>query len=317
MLLQGASPSHKYSREMLLRYRYRPCLPARVARKHEAIAESHPTAWTNNAITGLAVKTDRSVKVKLSAIFSDYDGTLSQLESRREDAVLSPIVRRLLRKVSQHVTLGIVSTKDLSFIRERVPFAHGISAVCGLETQVGEKILLDERVQQPNQVLEKTYQEVLKGVLQARDNLAIERKEAEDEHLISFAIDWRLARDWKEAKQIAVPLLDYSRKQGLYVVESDLSPFANVYPMKIDKGEAYTKLKRELGVVGPVMYLGDSEADDPAFQLSEVSVGIKHRRVMPKLQCRYRIEFFELENLLTELIDSDFDFQEKMAARNV
>lgn len=255
--------------------------------------------------------------MKLSAIFSDYDGTLSQLESRREDAVLSPIVRRLLRKVSQHVTLGIVSTKDLSFIRERVPFAHGISAVCGLETQVGEKILLDERVKQPNEVLEKTYQEVLKGVLQARDNLAIERKEAEDEHLISFAIDWRLARDWKEAKQIAAPLLDYSRKQGLYVVESDLSPFANIYPMKIDKGEAYTKLKRELGVTGPVMYLGDSEADDPAFQLAEVSVGIKHRRVMPKLQCRYRIEFFELENLLTELIDSDFDFQEKMAARNV
>lgn len=255
--------------------------------------------------------------MKLSAIFSDYDGTLSQLESRREDAVLSPIVRRLLRKVSQHVTLGIVSTKDLSFIRERVPFAHGISAACGLETQVGERILLDERVQQPNQVLEKTYKEVLKGVLQARDNLAIERKEAEDEHLIAFAIDWRLARDWKVAKQIAGPLLDYSRKQGLYVVESDLSPFANIYPMKIDKGEAYIKLKGELGVTGPTMYLGDSEADDPAFQLAEVSVGVKHRRVMPKLQCRYRIEFFELENLLTELIDADFDFQEKMAARNM
>jgi hypothetical protein len=64
------------------------------------------------------------------------------------------------------------------------------------------------------------------------------------------------------------------------------------------------------------MYLGDSEADDQAFQLADVSVGVKHRRVMPKLQCKYRIEFFELENLLTELIDSDFDFKENMATRN-
>jgi HAD superfamily hydrolase (TIGR01484 family) len=254
--------------------------------------------------------------VKISAVFSDYDGTLSQLESRREDAVLSPILRRLLSKVSKHITLGIVSTKDLSFIRERVPFAHGISASCGLEMQVGERIFLDDRVRESNQVLEKTYQEVLKKILQARDNLVIERKEAEDEHLIGFCIDWRLARNWDEAKRIAAPLLDYSRKQGLHIVESDVSPFANIFPMKIDKGEAFAKLKKELGVTGSVMYLGDSEADDPAFQLAEVSVGVKHRRIMPKLQCKYRVEFFELENLLTRLIDANFDFQENIATKN-
>jgi len=255
--------------------------------------------------------------VKISAVFSDFDGTLSQLESRREDAALSPILRRLLTKLSKHITLGIVTTKDLSFIRERIPFAHGISASCGLEMQVGEKIYLDERVRTPNEPLEKAYQEVLKKILQARDNLALERKESEDEHLIGFCIDWRLARNWEEAKRIAAPLLDYSRKQGLYIVESDVSPFANVFPIKIDKGEAFANLKRELGVTGAIMYLGDSEADDPAFQLAEVSVGVKHRRIMPKLQCKYRVEFFELENLLTELIDSDFEFNEKMAAKNV
>jgi len=254
--------------------------------------------------------------VKISAIFSDYDGTLSQLESRREDAVLSPILRRLLTKVSKSVTLGIITTKDLSFIRERVPMAHGVSASCGLEMQVGEKTLLDERVREPHPQLENAYKEILKKVLQARDNLVIERKESEDEHLIGFCLDWRLARNWDEAKRIAAPLLDYSRKQGLYVIESDISPFANVFPMKIDKGEAYEKLKKELDVQGPIMYLGDSEADDPAFQLAEVSIGVKHRRIMPKLQCKYRVEFFELENLLTKLIDSDFDFKENMAAKD-
>ena len=254
--------------------------------------------------------------MKLSAIFSDYDGTLSQLESRREDAVLSPILRRLLSKASKRITLGIVTTKDLSFIRDRVPFAHGISASCGLEMQVGEKIVLDDRVREPNQVLEKTYQEMLKNVLQARDNLVIERKESEDERLIAFCIDWRLARDWEEARKLAAPLLAHCRTQGLYIVESEVSPFANVFPVKVDKGEAFEKLKDALGLTGAIMYLGDSEADDPAFQHADVSVGVKHRRVMPKLQCKYRVEFFELENLLTELIDSDFEFKESMATRN-
>jgi HAD superfamily hydrolase (TIGR01484 family) len=255
--------------------------------------------------------------LKIAAIFSDYDGTLSQLESRREDAVLSPMLRRLLTKVSKSITFGIVTTKDLAFIRERVPFAHGISASCGLEMQVGEKIFIDDRIKQPNQRLEKTYQDVLKKILQARDNLVIERKESEDEHLIAFAIDWRLARNWDEAKRLAAPLLSYCREQGLHVVEAEGSPFANVYPANVDKGDAFRKLKEALDVKGNIMYLGDSEADDPAFQLAEVSIGVKHRRVMPKLKCSYRIEFFEMENLLTELIDSDFDFKENMATKNV
>ncbi|MGA3109681.1 MAG: HAD-IIB family hydrolase [Candidatus Bathyarchaeia archaeon] len=255
--------------------------------------------------------------MKIAALFSDYDGTLSQLEARREDAVLSPMHRRMLTKVSKHVTFGIVTTKDLAFIRERVPFAHGISASCGLEMQVGEKTFLDERVRQRNEPFEKTYQEVLKKILQAKDNLVIERKESDDENLIAFCIDWRMSRNWDEAKRMAAPLLTYCKEQGLYVVEADASPFANVFPTKVDKGEAFNKLKRELGVSGAVMYLGDSEADDPAFQLAEVSIGVKHRRIMPKLQCKYRIEFFELENLLTKLIDSDYDFQENMATRNV
>ena len=255
------------------------------------------------------------IMVKVGAIFSDYDGTLCPLEVRREDAYLSPILRRLLTRVSKACPLGIITTKDLAFIRERVPFANGISGSCGLEMQVGEKVTIDERVQQPNEKFQKAYQEVLKKVLQTRENLMIERKESDDENLIAFCIDWRLSRNWDEAKRRASPLLAYCREQGLYVVESDVSPFANVYPMKVDKGEAFRKLKEAMGVSGSVIYLGDSEVDDPAFQLAEISIGVKHRRIMPKLQCKYRIEFFEMENLLSRLLDSDFDFREDMVHR--
>lgn len=253
---------------------------------------------------------------KLEAIFSDYDGTLSPLELRREDAFISPRLKRVLTKASKLVKIGIVTTKDLSFIQERVPFAHGIAASSGLEMQVGDKVTIDERVKEPNEKIEKAYQESLKKILQIRDTIMVERKETEDGGLLAFCIDWRLSRNWDEAQKKAEPVLDISRKEGLYVVESRISPFANVFPVQVDKGEAFKKLREEMGVKGPVMYLGDSEVDDPAFRLADVSVGIKHRRVMPMLQCKYRLEFFELDNFIAKLIDADFDFKEGMLERN-
>jgi len=254
--------------------------------------------------------------VKVGAIFSDYDGTLCPLELRREDAYLSPILRRILTRVSKAVPFGIITTKDLAFIRDRVPFAHGLSASCGLEMQVGEKVVIDDRVHGSNVKFQKVYQEVLKKVLQTRENLMIERKETDDENLIGFCIDWRQARNWDEAKRRAMPLLAHCREEGLYIVESDVSPFANVFPIEVDKGEAFQKLKEAMGASGPIIYLGDSEVDDAAFDRAEISIGVKHRRIMPKLSCKYRIEFFEMENFLSKLLDSDFDFQEDMVQKN-
>jgi HAD superfamily hydrolase (TIGR01484 family) len=253
---------------------------------------------------------------QLEAIFSDYDGTLCALELRREDAFISSRLRRVLTKASKRVKLGIITTKDLYFIKERVPFAHGYAAASGLEMQVGDKITLDERVRESNPKLEKTYQHALKGILQIRDNIMVERKETEDGGLIAFCIDWRLTRNWDEAHRKAAPVLALCKDQGMYVVESNISPFANIFPFEVDKGAALVKLRTEMGVTGPVMYLGDSEADDPAFQLADISVGIKHQRVMPALKCKYRVEFFELEVFLSKLIESNFNFQDGMLQRN-
>ena len=185
---------------------------------------------------------------KVQAIFSDYDGTLCPLELRREDAFPSPRLRRLLTKASKRVPLGIITTKDLDFIKERIPFAQGISATCGLEMQVGDKVILDERTREPNKNLENAYRECVSKILQVRENIVIERKVSEEGDLLAFCLDWRLARNWEEAHRQAVPLLAFCREQGLYVVESEISPFANVYPMQIDKGTAFLKLKTEMGL---------------------------------------------------------------------
>jgi len=253
--------------------------------------------------------------VKVDAIFSDYDGTLCALEQRREDAHMAPRLQRLLAKASKAVKVGIVTTKDLDFIKERVPFAHGIAASCGLEFCIGDRLIEDDRVQN-NEKVEIAYRETLKRILPTRDNIMIERKLAEDGDLLAFCIDWRLSSDWDEARRRAAPLLAYCKEVGLFVMESDVSPFANVFPFPVEKGSAFAKLRNEMGVTGPVMYWGDSEVVDPAFRLADISIGINHRRIRPKLACQYRLGFFELENFLSNLIGADFDFKDAMVERN-
>lgn len=254
--------------------------------------------------------------MKVEAIFSDYDGTLCPLELRREDAFISPRLRRVLTKASKRTKLGIVSTKDLSFIRDRVPFAQGYSGSSGLEMQVGDRIVIDERVRSLGEKIDKVYQEALKKILTIRDDIMVERKETEDGDLIAFCIDWRLTRDWEKAHKEAGPVLALCKERGMHVSESDVSPFANIFPFEVNKGDALTNLRKEMGIAGPVIYFGDSEADDPAFQVADVSVGVKHTRQMPVLKCKYRLEFFELENFLSGLIDSDFEFKEGMLQKN-
>jgi HAD superfamily hydrolase (TIGR01484 family) len=255
--------------------------------------------------------------MKLDAIFSDYDGTLCPLELRREEAIIAPRLLRLLTKASKQVRIGIVTTKDLDFVKNRVPFAQGIAATCGLQIWIGGRIITDERVKASNGKIEKTYKEILARILQNRQNIVVERKETDEGQLMAFCIDWRLAKDWDEAKRSVNSLLRACSEQGLYVDESNISPFANVYPMKVDKGEALTRLRTEMDLTGPILYLGDSEADNAAFQVADISVGVKHTRIMPPLQCKYRLEFLELENFLFNLENADFDFRDEMLEHNL
>jgi HAD superfamily hydrolase (TIGR01484 family) len=251
--------------------------------------------------------------MKIEALFSDFDGTLCQLDARREEARMSPRLKRFLNKLSTKIPFGIITTKDLSFIRERVPFAHGIAAVSGLEMQVGERRLVDERIAANVDAIENAYQKAFSGLKEIQDaRIGIERKTTEEDELIGFCIDWRMSDDWTEARTKVTPLLEQCKQAGFHVTESKISPFANVYFTKVDKGTAFTRLKAELGVTGTVMYLGDSEDDNPAFELAEVSIGIKHQKSMPNLKCKYLLEFLNLEGFIAILTDENLEFREDM-----
>ena len=68
-----------------------------------------------------------------------------------------------------------------------------------------------------------------------------------------------------------------------------------------------------LSKVQKVLYLGDSENDNPAFRKTDYSIGvISDNRLNPKLDCTYSIEFKNLSTFLKRLVDNGFDFSESL-----
>jgi hypothetical protein len=90
-------------------------------------------------------------------------------------------------------------------------------------------------------------------------------------------------------------------------------PFIDAYITQCD-GIAFDYFISELSTIegiskGPqtIMYLGDSDNDNPAFVRADVSIGIKSDdRLNPKLSCAKVVEFHELTKFLRKLMDNDF-----------
>jgi hypothetical protein len=62
-----------------------------------------------------------------------------------------------------------------------------------------------------------------------------------------------------------------------------------------------------------ILYLGDSENDNPAFKRADISIGIRSdKRLNPELICQYLVDFDQLPIFLKRLQDNDFVFSDKL-----
>ena len=93
-------------------------------------------------------------------------------------------------------------------------------------------------------------------------------------------------------------------------------PFLDVYGVECNKGLAFDSVLSHLEQEGRVMnvvYLGDSENDNPAFRKSDISIGIRSdARLNPMLDCKYMLDFNQLPLFLRGLMDNDFIFSEDL-----
>ena len=212
----------------------------------------------------------------------------------------------ILWEIAQTIPIGIISSKDYHFIHRRARFARILSCIMGIETIVlnmhkevsneiengsddGDNLTcIKERFLLPNieKILEtnsNTLSKLAENIeLEFKDNVVVERKHTSDgKYLAGITIDYRHLKDWKLYKNKLEPSLNemiqqyrsLSRvpKSDLYIQTYASHPFLDVHTVYCDKGMAFDLiatnfLNSKNNKETSILYLGDSENDNPAFR---------------------------------------------------
>ncbi len=207
------------------------------------------------------------------AVFLDYDGTLTPIVDRPEDAVISETMRQAVRDLAQRCTVCVVSGRDRRVVQDLmgvddlvVAGSHGYDiwspdeGTVQHEAGAGSEELIEEVTAR------------LRGELDGTPGVLIEPKK------VSVAVHYRLVDEEHRprVREVVERLLD-ERADELKV-----TPGKMVYEIqpKLDwnKGKAVLYLLEALGLdrddVVP-LYLGDDITDEDAFEaLADRGIGI-------------------------------------------
>ena len=88
-------------------------------------------------------------------------------------------------------------------------------------------------------------------------------------------------------------------------------PFIDLYACPCSKAMAYDGIANmfQLTTGDNVLYLGDSENDNPAFKKADISIGVRSDNgIKTALECKYYIEYENLALFLNRLTNNDFNF---------
>ncbi len=246
-------------------------------------------------------------KMTIKYLSSDYDGTISPLSTSRDESRVPLETRVMLGQIGRFIPISIITMKDLPFIIPRTPFARAWSGIGGLEMRIGKRVVKREW-------LEQKLPSISQAIDYAKSHITdpgveIEEKEDSEGHRIAFCVDWRKAKDLKTAKQEVEHVANCCKELGLILISCDKQPFYDVYPIAPDKGWALQEMLNEVAVKNGVLYMGDSETDNPAFRVSGVSIGILHSETdLEALDCDYLIEFRHVPDFLNALLINNFLF---------
>jgi hypothetical protein len=286
--------------------------------------------------------------MQISAILSDYDGTLSPTTFFNSDDKTVRIpnyhsqteLDRILWEISSKRTIAIVSTKDFNFLHYRTRFAKIFSCMMSIETilqQIGSAKCYKNRCVQKSmlnvdlKILSKNskkLESIIDIVSLQFKYLTIYRKLTFKRNLLAgVTIDWRHLDDWYSIKKkiernvlrISNEIND-SSEYPLFVQRYSSHPFVDIFSIMCSKGIAYDNIhkiihnsKVDKHQSNNILYLGDSENDNPAFRKADVSIGVKSdERLNPSLDCQYLINFSHLPKFLMNLLKNDFNFSENL-----
>ena len=248
------------------------------------------------------------VRTTIKCLVLDYDGTISPLNVERARSRVPRKTRAVLQRIGRLIPIAIVTTKDLSFVTTRTSFAQAWSAMNGLEARIGGRI-------RRKKGLLHGFKRVSLALKYARSQLTengteIEEKQDTLRRTVAFCVDWRRAENVAAATKEADNVATHCRQLGLRVARYETQPFFDVYPMLVDKGTALADLLEEMGIANDVLYMGDSEADNPAFERSTTSIGVIHEETSSKrLTCDFYVKFENVSVFLRHLLENNLVFE--------
>jgi hydroxymethylpyrimidine pyrophosphatase-like HAD family hydrolase len=266
---------------------------------------------------------------------------------------IPPEIRAALQQISQQIPICIISSKDFFFLKETRGFAQVVSCLMGIETltfadnaaehPIHRKLLgeNESNLSAQSDALGKIAKKI-ESEPEFR-SIIVERKYTSDRRILAgITVDWRYSANWdyykKGARHFISALVSNLSQQPepikLYLQKYDFHPFADVYATECNKGTAFDLVLSEIAAshdIGKeeegedqdharssisaedVLYLGDSENDNPAFRKAGISIGIRSdARINPELDCSYILEYDQLSSFLVKLRKSDYLFSEEL-----
>ncbi len=238
----------------------------------------------------------------------DYDGTLTPIVERPELAILSPDMKELLKRVSQHYTLGIISGRSLTGVQELVGL-EGIyyAGNHGFEISGPGVDLIKSEAERVRPTLVKLCEE-LRAKLGNIKGAIVEDKGS------TASVHYRLVAEgeFERLRNIFEEVVEPQIKSGVLRVTRGKKVFEIRPNVEWDKGKAVLWLSSVVNPKGELtpVYIGDDRTDEDAFSaLKEMGVTILVSEEPVESNAKYFVKnvdgvkiFFEkLINLRTQI----------------
>src|SRR5215211_1549839 len=216
---------------------------------------------------------DQRLSGKRSAVFLDYDGTLTPIVDRPEDAVISESMREAVRGLAGRCTVCVVSGRDRPVVQSLMGVDDLVVAGShGFDIWSPEGGAIEHQAAAGSEELLERVTSRLRDELDPIDGALIEPKKA------SVAVHYRLVSEEERPAVEAV----VERLLAEYAEELKVTPGKMVYELQPkldwDKGKAVLYLLGALDLdrddVVP-FYIGDDITDEHAFEaLSGRGIGV-------------------------------------------
>jgi len=238
-------------------------------------------------------------RLKIRALFCDYDGTLAPLNVPRSRSRVPDSLAKTMWRVSKSIPIAIVTAKDYASIAARTPFADAWACVYGVETVIknGEK-RVDHPLPDFSGVLD-----LAKG-MPSHSHLEVKRTSSGD--ICGVCIEWK--RKDAPGTELLNTNIARIRGLGMQVLYYSLYPMLDIIPPRHDKGVAVGVLQQMLQIKSGVLYVGDTQADNPAFAMADARIGIQNDWSEGTLDCDYLVSRRQLGRFLTALLENRFEF---------